>query len=90
MQVFLIISRFFPLFHESCKVHDDLFDEFHFLYAILKGIKSINFPMTYPIEGTATTFVDDSRPMVHFAEQHAPSGFLRISRFSLCYRVEVR
>lgn len=47
-------------------------------------------PMTYPIEGTATTFVDDSRPMVHFAEQRAPSGFLQISRFSLCYRVEVR
>ena len=46
--------------------------------------------MTYPIEGIATTFVDDSRLGVRFAEQRAPSGFLRISRFPLCYRVEVR
>ena len=46
--------------------------------------------MTYPIEGTVTTFVDDSRPMVHSVEQRTPSSFLRIFRFSLCYRVEVR
>ena len=55
-----------------------------------KELNRLNFPMTYPIEGTATTSVDDSRPMVRFAEQRAPSGFLQISRFPLCYRAEVR
>ena len=55
-----------------------------------RGLNRLIFQITYPIEGTATTFVDDSRLMVHFAEQRVLSGFLQISRFPICYREEVR
>jgi len=46
--------------------------------------------MTYPTKGTVTTFVDDSRPMVHFAEKRTPLGFLQISRFYFSHPAEVR